>query len=360
MGKSAPKAPTPQAQAQAQLGTNVGTALANTLFSQTNQKTPYGSLSYAQTGSTKVKDPFTGKEFDIPQFTSTQTLSPQQQAILDAQQQGQQTLATAGANMAGKVANRNPFAFAANSLKAPSTDFSSDRFRVEDALMARMNPQIERDRAAMEARLANQGVRVGSDAYTRAQGDFGQQANDARYGAILNAGQEQSRLAGLDSQQFANQMSLQGFNDQRALTERNQPLNELASLQSGAQITQPNFMASGGVQMPTTDVAGLMQQGYQNQMQAYQQKQSNLGGLLGLGAQLFSLSDERAKGKMKPVGTLKGHALYEYHYKGDPTRTKHIGVSAQEVERKRPDVVAVGDDGLRRVNYGALFSAGGK
>ena len=41
-------------------------------------------------------------------------------------------------------------------------DFSADRQRVEDSLMARMNPQLASERGNIEQRLADQGIRYGS------------------------------------------------------------------------------------------------------------------------------------------------------------------------------------------------------
>ena len=72
--------------------------------------------------------------------------------------------------------------------------FSADRQRVEDSLMARMNPQLQSERASIEQRLADQGIRYGSQAYTSAMDDYNRQANDARFAAIGQAGQEQQRM----------------------------------------------------------------------------------------------------------------------------------------------------------------------
>ena len=98
------------------------------------------------------------------------------------------------------------------------TDYSADRQKVEDALMARMNPQLEQNRAALEQRLANQGLQPGSEAYNRAVDEANRTATDARYGAILNAGQEQSRLAGLarDAAMFENSAQQQAYNQMLA------------------------------------------------------------------------------------------------------------------------------------------------
>lgn len=81
----------------------------------------------------------------------------------------------------------------------------------------------------------------------------------------------------------------------------------------------------------------------------------NLGmsaaGIYGLlkGGGLFALSDARAKEDIEPIGrTKKGHTLYRYRYKGDPTL--QIGVMAQEVEQTTPDAI-VEVDGIKYVDY---------
>ncbi|QAX31315.1 hypothetical protein [Leisingera sp. NJS204] len=97
-------------------------------------------------------------------------------------------------------------------------DFSEDRNKVEDALMERMQPGLQRDRKALETRLASQGIRIGSEAYQSAMGDHGRQANDARLSAILGAGQEHSRLSGMEAQraQFENSAQAQQFGQNAA------------------------------------------------------------------------------------------------------------------------------------------------
>lgn len=82
------------------------------------------------------------------------------------------------------------------------TDFSADRQAVTDALLSRVNPMLERDESALETKLIGQGFVPGTPAFTEAMRDHSVRVNDARMGAILAGGQEQSRLAGLDFQQF--------------------------------------------------------------------------------------------------------------------------------------------------------------
>ncbi len=71
-----PQQPNVQQTAAAQTGSNISTALAQQLINNTNQVTPYGNLTYGQTGSNSFTDPATGKTTKIPQFTATTTLSP--------------------------------------------------------------------------------------------------------------------------------------------------------------------------------------------------------------------------------------------------------------------------------------------
>ena len=476
MGKpKAPEPPDPQETAAAQTGTNVSTAVANSILGNVNQKTPYGSLTYGQSGTYKWTDPTSGKTYDLPIMTATQTLSPEQQKILDQNNQTNLNLATLATNQSGKLNNllstpftlggapaagdpskltmpnyqqfgagpqlqthignagniQNSIAGAGDITKTYGTDYASNVQEVQDALMARMQPSLDKDRAALETRLANQGIQIGTAAYNSAMDDFSRQTNDARYGAIINAGQEQSRLAGLAQQQaafqnqaqqqqfgqnqaqaqFGNQAQQQAytqaannaqfantaaqqmyqnqntatagnntlqdqrFNAQQAMIDaqnqarsqyineqfalRNQPINEIIGLMGGAQVQNPNFVPTEGVQMPTVDYAGLVQQNYANQMGAYnsQLAQSNslLGGLFGLGSSLIMASDERVKEDIEKVGKVDGQNIYRFRYKsGGPMQ---LGVMAQEVEDDHPEAVReIG--GVKHVDYGRLFRLG--
>lgn len=337
MGKSssAPAPPDPAKTAAAQTGTNVATAVAQQHLNNVNQVTPYGNLTFDQTGTYKFEDPNSGNTYDLPTYTATQTLSPTSQKIQGLNDQTQTNLAGIGAeqsqriqNLLGSPINMNnvPSRYDPTTTKLPDlqgiadsagdvrrsygTDFSADRQRVEDALMSRLNPSLERDREALESRLASQGIGIGSEAYQNAMGDFGRQSNDARMQAILAGGQEQSRLTGLEAGRadFENRaqaqalsqalgIGQQGFDNQRllgsdidasrasALNEqlglRNQPINEISALLSGSQVQNPNFISPQVAQMPTTDIAGLINSNYKSQLDAYNTRQSGSNSMYG-------------------------------------------------------------------------------
>lgn len=313
MGKpSAPTPPDPLETAAASTGTNVSTAIANTLLGQVGQQGPMGSLSYQQTGTTSFTDPTTGETYEIPQYTATTSLSPELQGITQGIQ------ARIGDIVGG--------------LGATGFDTSDVEGRLFELGQQRIDPVLDRDRAALEAQLANQGLVPGSEAWNAQMGAFNQRANDAY-----------------------NQLALQGrgqaFGELMAM--RQAPINEITALLGGQQMATPqyNIATPGGI--PTTDVAGLINQGYSNQMGQYGQQMQNyqntMGGLFGLGAAL--ISDVRAKTDIKKIGQANGLNVYEYKYlwSGIP----QVGYMAQEVEQVFPRaVVQVGD--YKAVNYGEI------
>jgi hypothetical protein len=340
-----------------------------------------------QTGTYTFTDPYTNQSYDIPTFTRTESLSPVRQQTLAQNNQANLNLATLGANTSRDlIGNMQKQLTAADLGPRPElgqlrtnydTEFTADRQRTEDALFSRINPKLQQDRAALETQLSNQGIKLGSSGYDRAMSNFGQQSNDARMAAILASGQEQSRLADLARQSagFGNSAMMDQYNAglsgraqtmQEAFALDNQPINKAMALASGTQVANPQFQAFNVNRIPTTDNAGIIQNYDQAQMQRWQAEEQSknqlfgglMGGLSSMGA-AWLRSDERLKEDIEPVGTLKGHKLYEYTMKD--SGEKQIGVMAQEVRKKRPDAVKKDpESGYLKVNYGALFNAGKK
>src|SRR5678815_2796353 len=100
-----PTPPNPIDTARAATGTNVATAVANQQLQSINQVTPYGSLTYANTGSYAFTDPTTGSTFNIPIQTMTQTLSPTQQAIQGQYEGAQFNTAGMANNLSRNIAS---------------------------------------------------------------------------------------------------------------------------------------------------------------------------------------------------------------------------------------------------------------
>lgn len=337
--KSAPSPPNPYAVAGAQTGTNIGTSIANAFLGNVNQITPTGSVTWDQTDTFTWSDPETGKSYKIPRFTATTEMTPEMQALHDKNMQNQQGLADVAGQQIDTISNHlsQPFSLDEVDINAPKlkgsidsagpitrtygdNDFSADRQRVEEAIMGRMDPYIQQDRDRLRTQLVNQGFREGSEGYDRAFGNLERQIGDTRLGAILAAGQEQSRLMDMEAQRaafqnaaqsqqfgqnmamadygnqisqqdFSNQMSLQNWQDSRAVQNRNQPINEITALMSGSQVSPPSFAIGAQPTIPTTDIAGILQDNYANQFAGWQannqNKQQMLAAILGFGGNLL-------------------------------------------------------------------------
>src|SRR4029078_6314266 len=119
---------------------------------------------------------------------------------------------------------------------------------------------------------------------------------------------------------------------QEQYAQRNQPLNEISALLGGSQVQQPNWLNSPTPQIANTDFAGIMGQNAQLQAQNYQTAQSGwnstMGGILGLGGKLATMSDRPTQQNIDKIGTVfaatdegerKQLPIYEWEYKYDPS-----------------------------------------
>lgn len=273
-GGSAPQFNASQA-AQQQYGTNVNTGVANAWLTNTNQNTPYGNLTYTQNGTRDVG----GQQ--VPSFTATQTLSPEQQKIYDQSTALQnQALGTAGTVMTN-VQNAVGTPLSYDGIAALPGDQTALRDRAYGALTARSTADINQGEEAARSRLANQGVAPGTEAYSRAMDQFNRARTDASQQAEIGAGN-------IASQDLANAMNIrnQGITERTNL--RDAPLMDYAKLLGfGGQTTQPQWAQGTQAQIPATDTIGPQIAQYQGQMNAWnqQQQQGNalMGGLFGLG-----------------------------------------------------------------------------
>ncbi|NTG09266.1 tail fiber domain-containing protein [Rhizobium rhizogenes] len=326
---STPKAPTPPDPTQtasAQTATNVDTAIANAGLSHTNQITPDGSLTYNQTGTQTMTDQ-NGKTYQLPTYTATQAYSPQNQQIYDTTQSTKLGLANLANDQTQKISG----------LLSTNLDLSSKNLDnyTNTHWQNGFNNQWDRSQSSLNQQLADQGVKLGSEAYSNAMRDFStnkQAASDQYLGDMYNNAQN------------------------AIIQQRNQPINEISALMSGSQISNPNYVNTPSTQLPTVDQAGIINQNYQNQVGAYntqvQQSNAAMGGLFGLGSSLlggWAMSDRRLKTNIRKIYEMaSGLGLYAFDYIwGEPS----AGFMADEVAALRPDAVSEGPGGFMMVNY---------
>jgi len=276
----APATPDYVGAANAQGAANVETARTQGRLNNPNFTNPYGSrqVTFNPDDSVNVVDSLTPagqQQFDTQQRISTQ--------LGDIAESG---LGRVGEGFSKDFDTSN----LANMNKSVNSD-ASVRDHVEQSLMERLNPQLDRTRAATETQLANQGIMRGSEAWNNSQDDLARAENDARLGVIANAGNEQTRQYGIDlsNANFGNQARQQGIQEESFL--RNLPLNELNSLRTGTQVGVPTFQGyqgAGSIQAP--NLMGATQAGYDaslgnyNANQAQKQGAVNTGVGLGLAA----------------------------------------------------------------------------
>jgi hypothetical protein len=341
MGKSASAPPPPDytGAARETAAGNLEAARANIAANRVNQYTPYGSLEYEVSGEDK---------FGNPMWKATQSLAPAQQQLLDYQNKTSLGLGDLTQKGLGYVSNmlENPF----DTSALPTTGFNPSQ-SYQDAYMQRLAPQIEQGREALDVKLANQGIPVGSEAYKRAMMAQSQREND-----LLAAATTQGFGVG----QQARQSALQ---EQAYL--RNEPLNTLSAVRTGAQVQGPSFV--NPAQQANTagaDILGATQMGYNAQMGAANaQNAANAQmtqGLFSLGGAAL-MSDIRTKENIKHIAWLpNGLPVYTYEYKDEfkdhplAGHGTHTGVMAQEVEAIYPNAVITLDNGYKAVDYGQL------
>ncbi len=253
---------------------NGNAAVAQGLMNRVNQVTPYGNLTYEKTGAVNMPG------YEVPMYTATTTLSPEQQKLYDTQTRVTQGAYDLADKYTGRIADATATPFNYEGL--PDAPVYNEDYRKQQlgAIETRNAPAMERDRAALETKLKNQGLTYGTEAWNAAQDDLNRGVNDFRLGADVQAGNAAAQAYGLE-----------GTTRDRAIQERanlrTQPINEVAALLgTGQGVQNPNFVNVPQVQVQPADVQGPYAQQYQGQMAQWQQNQQSqnaaLGGLFGL------------------------------------------------------------------------------
>lgn len=166
-----------------------------------------------------------------------------------------------------------PDAYNASQIQGAST-------RGEEAILSRLNPQFQRDEESLRTRLQNQGIGLGSQAYQTELQRFDQAKNDARMQAVLQGANYGGALQNQSLQ--ARNQAIQEYNAQR-----NAPLNEYAALTSGQQVQNPQFQSTGYQGIQPVDYTSLVNQQYQGNLNAYNQK---MAGNNSISSALFGLA----------------------------------------------------------------------
>jgi hypothetical protein len=258
---NAPQPPNPYQTAGMQAAINNAAAQNQQAYGMQNQVGPYGSQTSVQTGTRtipavtttnkkgKVKTITPAQE--VPVYTQTTTLTPEQQQLLNQQQQFGAATNDLGIQQVGQLKE-----LLGNPLDLSQENVSS---YITDLARKRLDPIWNQKAAEMDTRLKNQGLSPTDKAYKDAMAVFDYGRNDAM-NSLLGA----SRAQGI----------------QEMLTQRNQPINETTALMSGGQVSLPQFGQLGSGGASPVDFAALQANSYANKLAPYN---AMLGGLAGLG-----------------------------------------------------------------------------
>lgn len=230
-GGSAPPSVDPVALANAQTASNIQTATTQSKLNNVNTYSPLGSSTFSF-------DPSSG------QYSLNQNLTPGQVDTFNSQfgdilnvlgkvptYTGAGENAIASANKVGLSASPffNPnvspvqqtVAGAGPIQRSVATDFPAQVQAAQNAAYRGqaqyLDPQFAQARSDLAQQLADQGIGVNTDAYTRATGNLGRQQQQAYQGAsdaaVAAGNEEQARLFGeaLGAGQFSNQGQQQQF-----------------------------------------------------------------------------------------------------------------------------------------------------
>jgi len=257
-GGSAPAVPDYASLAEQTAANNLKAAQTATAANRVNQVTPYGSLQYTQTGEDK---------YGNPMWTATQSISPELQGLSN--------------KVLGGLEGQYGQNFTGGNLPSYGIDPGQT---YSDAIMKRLQPQMQMEQKQFDAQMANQGIPVGSEAYTNAARVFQQGQNDKMTSAVTG---------GMGVGLQANQQQY-GQN----LTNYQLPLN-VANQVKG--LTTPGYVNSAQQATPAgADLFGAGMANYNAQMGQYNANQAGqqnaMGGLFGLGSAAL----------MSPKGTFGG------------------------------------------------------
>ncbi len=304
--------------------------------SNVNQETPYGSLEYTQSG--------TGPG-GVPRWTAKQTLTPQQQAILDAIQGAGGAAATGAKNalVGAHYGETNPSDVVGGMTSGLTKDLLSKE-------VSYLSPQFTNQTEWLDNQLRNQGIMPGTPAYQAQMRDLQDNQNRTVTGFLATA------------EPAAFQQSVQSYmlpaTTAGALETLGQPsqVNQTLTNTPTASGQPANLIGA------YSSAQSAAEDQYKAQVAQNSAMMSGLFGLAGAGisggsggyaasplAALIAASDRKLKKDIILVGKAdNGLNLYNFRFRDSDDW--QVGFMADEVEKIRPEaVVQIGD--FKLVNY---------
>jgi hypothetical protein len=276
---SSPKAPDPYQTASAQQSADTSAGITQSIIGNPNTYTPYGAQSYQISGYEQVPDA-NGNMMSVPRYNMTQTLSPDQQRLLDLSEQSGYNLGQTAVEQSSKLRKHLGTEFNTAGMQgwAGQTNEPTDRKAIEDAMMKTYQRQVQPQQQAENAQLAARGMSPGSKGMGTVQQGRDDAASNASLQAYLASGAESRDASG-----FLNNLREQQLGEGLAL--RNQPINEITALMSGGQVTLPQFQQYTSQGVNAAPVGQYIGNNYAQASANTNAFNSGLFGLAGIGGQ---------------------------------------------------------------------------
>lgn len=328
---SPPPTPDPYKLSNAQQLASISVAVASMVLQNADEDTEEYTTGFTEIGTYSLDDPqydssgnLTGTTTrDIPRFKKTFALKPTMKALWDQEQAYKANLNEFAIAQTDDMATRFSSSFNLTGISAAGTaptapylasssnDYATERERVRQAMLDRLEYQIGIDLDALEAKLANQGIFSGTTAWEREMRAHTNKTTDARIQVDIAAGEEASRMIRdtVTLLEFGNSVNMRRYQVLRDLAdfattlreraiqervlERNQVLNEVSAIMHGGQINMPAMTPIKSQGIANTDMASIVMQSAQMDMAKWQQKvqQQNamMGGIAGIAGSLMGM-----------------------------------------------------------------------
>lgn len=356
----APTPPDPYRTADAQWGYTQRTLQQLQRMNAPNTVTPFGSVrtTIGPNG----------------QQTQTVTLDPAQQRLLDSQRGLANNLSNRANSMLGQLPQGQ---FSLDQVGRPlpgvndygeygnqiaQTSFNEARGLL-DPVFQQQNRDLTQSLADRGQPMQGEGAGIET---TRMRDAQNRAYTSAANNALLNAGNEMSRINAMENQNFNTALGAR-------LTERSLPQQELQGLlglsgsqaapyQQQAAMPQSNASAPDFMGAQQMQYQGLLNN-YQNQLGAYNNTWNTIGQLAGTGMKAAAMSSRDYKEHNAPASDVldkvAGLSVERWRYKphlvGEPNPAEHIGPYAEDFRA----AFGLGDG--KTINYvdaiGVLFKA---
>ena len=257
-GPSVPDAPDTSKVMAEQSAANKEAAIASQRGSMVDQYNPYGSLQYSQAGT---------DQYGNPTYKANINLTPEQQSIFDYFQGTQNVAGQQGQNL---LTNANYGA-----VPDLGTGENSMVTQAMQRNQAYMQPHFTSQTNALDNQLRNQGLVPGTTAYKNAMRTLTD--NQTRQvGDFLNSTQNQAYNQSVNTYQLPLATS-----------------SMLANLGKPSAGVNESLVNAPGAQHQAVNATGIYANNYNQQMEAYKQKQARysemISGIAGIGGTLAGM-----------------------------------------------------------------------